>query len=453
VYNGIYPVRINPYTPPVKQKQNEENTPEAKQSQTSEKDKDSFQGQSGYGYGRQSVIDYTSTTVNISQILIDFQNTLNAIGAPKEVEEEVKTYLELVNRQSTKEKPSRSIITSNLKNAATILDGYIAEALKKPSNVVQGWVDALLLQKVDYKANPELAQKVETNLKETKSEPVTQNSQETQTVKEKQPEAQNTVFVPENKDLKKIYLSAQKYTEIGEHEKALSAYAKAINYAKKINDKDTQANIYLNVAGIQDDNNKIVEALKCYNNAIKLSSETGNTITQAKAHYGMALIYDEIGNYDAAMGHYFAALSLDGENENLRSQALTLNDVGNMHVLRYEYENALDYYKEGLALAKEVPDAGIMGTILGNTAGLFRNAGDDKKALKYYRDSIKCDRKAGKTLDCSKSFEQAGDIMLKLGNYSKAQSLYNKSLKIAFKENDTETVKRLSEKLKQRKVS
>ena len=42
------------------------------------------------------------------------------------------------------------IIVSNLKIAADILDGYITETLNKPSKVVKDWIDALLLQNVDF---------------------------------------------------------------------------------------------------------------------------------------------------------------------------------------------------------------------------------------------------------------------------------------------------------------
>ncbi len=83
---------------------------------------------------------------------------MKAIGASQEVNDEVEAYLNLVELQSVKENPSQRIIKSNLANAAVILDGYISETLNKPSTVVKNWIDALLLQKVEYKSNchPEL---------------------------------------------------------------------------------------------------------------------------------------------------------------------------------------------------------------------------------------------------------------------------------------------------------
>ena len=56
-------------------------------------------------------------------------------------------YLSLVEKESLKDNHSRDIILSNLKNASRVSDAYIASSLKKPSNVVEGWIDALFLQK------------------------------------------------------------------------------------------------------------------------------------------------------------------------------------------------------------------------------------------------------------------------------------------------------------------
>ncbi|MGN1152614.1 MAG: hypothetical protein ACI4S3_01160, partial [Candidatus Gastranaerophilaceae bacterium] len=36
-----------------------------------------------------------------------------------------------------------------------ISDNYIASILNKPSNVVEGWIDALFLQKINLKADPD----------------------------------------------------------------------------------------------------------------------------------------------------------------------------------------------------------------------------------------------------------------------------------------------------------
>ena len=77
-----------------------------------------------------------------------------AINAPEDIAGEVNSYLGLVERESKKENPSREIILSNLRNASKISDRFIEDSLKKPSTVVEDWVNALFLQHVELKSDP-----------------------------------------------------------------------------------------------------------------------------------------------------------------------------------------------------------------------------------------------------------------------------------------------------------
>lgn len=94
-----------------------------------------------------------SHNINISQILVDFRNTIASIGASPEIEHKVSEYIAMVETEAAKESPRKETIVTYLKTASKLLDDYISETLKKPSSVVQDWIDAFLLQEVDYKAD------------------------------------------------------------------------------------------------------------------------------------------------------------------------------------------------------------------------------------------------------------------------------------------------------------
>lgn len=100
----------------------------------------------------------TTHQINISQILVDFKNTIASIGAPADVEAKVHEYIAMVEDESNKETPRKETIITSLKTASRLLDDYISNTLKKPSSVVQDWIDAFLLQQVDYKADSKKAE-------------------------------------------------------------------------------------------------------------------------------------------------------------------------------------------------------------------------------------------------------------------------------------------------------
>ena len=116
-------------------------------------DENSFSNnnQNTFPNGTKVAIDYTKGQINISQVLTDFRSTIVAINAPEDVKDEVNLYLGLVEKESKKENPSKEIILANLKNASKVSDAYIASALKKPSDVVEKWIDTLFLQKINLK--------------------------------------------------------------------------------------------------------------------------------------------------------------------------------------------------------------------------------------------------------------------------------------------------------------
>ncbi len=155
MYNGVNPIKIHKYQGPYKngnvgQKEEDENSSSNSQTKLAIAEKQSEQ--------RHNINANTSSklrnSVNISQIITDFKNTRLAIGTPDTISQEIDTYLHLIETEANKDNPNKNIIKTNLKNASKILDGYIGKELNKPSKVVEGWVDALFLQNVNYKANP-----------------------------------------------------------------------------------------------------------------------------------------------------------------------------------------------------------------------------------------------------------------------------------------------------------
>lgn len=91
--------------------------------------------------------------VNIAQVIKDFRGTYAAIGTPQCLVDEVEDYIQQVIEHTKGDAPSINFVQTNLQNAAVIIDKYISETLDKDSKVVQNWLDALFLQRINYKYN------------------------------------------------------------------------------------------------------------------------------------------------------------------------------------------------------------------------------------------------------------------------------------------------------------
>ncbi|MDH4378911.1 MAG: hypothetical protein QE263_03280 [Vampirovibrionales bacterium] len=92
----------------------------------------------------------TPETIGIKDILKDVTSTMDALGVDDPTRQAVKLYLGAIAHQATEANPSRSLIREALKSVGTVMDRFITTTLKQPSRVVRDWVEALLLQPVQY---------------------------------------------------------------------------------------------------------------------------------------------------------------------------------------------------------------------------------------------------------------------------------------------------------------
>ena len=194
-----------------------------------------------------------STVINIAQILKDFRNTAAAIGTPDDLKEEVNGYLSLIEAQVQKDNPNTKLVKSNLKNASSILDTYISQTLNKDSKVVENWVDALFLQQIDFKYNekeinpqflvkfPEGSTKQEEKadnkaaVHDTVTEPVQQ---------EIETDAKVVSLIPQDKELKSLFIQSKKLAYANKPEKAIETFQKALKRADEVGDTETKSKIY-----------------------------------------------------------------------------------------------------------------------------------------------------------------------------------------------------------------
>lgn len=434
---NIYPYNFQPKIHKQAEKVTREETP-PQQDNADFKDNRSFKNSREFEYSPQK-------TVNIKNIIEDFRKTLAAIDASEDVNDEVSTYLKLVDTQARKEKPSSKLIKANLTNAAGILDEYITETLNKPSKVVTEWINALLLQKIDYKAAPVAEDKAIPDQPETPPA----FSPDKQDIVNEQPVKSS----PENQKLENLYKKIEKLTDRGKFEQALLNYDKILPNAQKLGNKRIETKIYLDKAYIYDINKDFPSALKNYHKAANIAFETGNNRTQAICHYNIGSIYDEFGEINLALNHYYAALSLDGQVENLQAQTRTLNDVGNIFSYQKKYKTAFEHYQVGISLTRETNDLKGRSYLFSNIGSMFKKTGKDESSLRFYKKSIECDLKTGNIEGYSINYEHAGDIMNRNNRLKKAKALYEKSLAAAQKLEDRELAARLIEKINGNNIS
>lgn len=450
VYNAMYPIKQNPYYAKdnrnfVKKKEDEESSQSARNSEEKQDEvlinqnrknelqqelKESKQAQANAITSRDANIKNSS--VNIAQIIKDFKNTAAAIGTPDDLNEEVNAYLSLVEAQVVKDEPNVKLVKSNLKNASSLLDGYITETLQRPSKVVENWLDALFLQQINFKFNQEeinpqflvkFPEKAQAAIEQAEAE-------EADTVKnteETTPTNQTTkaeIIVPQDEQLKSLFIQAKKYSYANDSKKAMETFQAALNRSVEVNDKETQSKILYEIGKIYDSNDYLSQALTSYNKSLATTQDTN---IKTKAHFSMAQIYDDVAEFEPAINHYMSSISYAGENENLVAQSTSLTKIGNIYSDKYS-RDAFDFYSEAKLIAKESKDTKAKGYVSSNTANAYSKFNEPQNALKYYSDAVKEYKEADSPLKMASNYKKAADVMANYGNSQKAKSLLEKAL-------------------------
>ena len=396
------------------------------------------------------------TDINIAQILKDFKNTAIAIGTPQDLLDEVNGYLALVETQVKKNNPNVRLIKSNLKNASSILDNHIAETLNKESKVVENWVDTLFMQKINFKYDEdEINERFLVKFPEGSNSKPRREEEITETLNEEPVSSSETsnvipisiagVKVPQDKQLKSLFIQAKKLAYAKNPEKAIKVFEQALNRANEIDDEETSGKIYFEVGKIYDNHDYLPQALKSYHQAVKLSKDEN---VKAKAYYSMAQIYDDVNQIKPALNHYAVAVSHAGEVENIPAQSVSLTKMGNIFADMYEKE-AFDYYDVAQSLTQETDNNSLSGFVYSNVGNAYVKFDEPEKALKSYSNAVKDYTQAESPVKIAQNYVAAADIMVEFNNIDKALRLLQKAQKNARKTDNVNLMREIDTKLKQ----
>ncbi len=408
-----------------------------------------------------SSIEGRSSKINIAQILKDFKNTAVAIGTPADLSEEVNNRISLIQAQLAQPNPDINLVKSDLMNASRQLDRYISKTLNKDSKVVENWVNALFLQDIDFKynekdINPQFLVKFPEgsteNPQKTKSKTLPENVSEIEVssgivenpdTAENTAETQTKVYIPQDKELKSLFLQSKKLAYANEPQKAIENFQKALKRAEEIGDTETGAKIYYEVGKIYDDHDYYAQALKSYNKSIK---QTTDNNVKTKAHYSMAQIYDDVNQIKPALDHYYSSVAWGGESENLAAQSTSLTKMGNIYTDMYE-QDALDYLTVADDLAAETDNAKVKGYVSSSLAKAYDKFGEPQEALKSYSNAVKHYSDADSPLKVAQSYMDAANIMLDYNCNNKARGLLEKAKTYAVQANNTSLTDEINQKL------
>ena len=349
--------------------------------------------------------------INIHQIVTDFRKTQIAINAPNEVVNEVNKFLEKVDYESNSQNPNKNVIQSNLKEASKLLDDYISKTLNKDSHVVEGWLNALFLQDIDYKNNPndinetfklkfpkgsKVDEKISQNLDILY--PNSPSTLEQNEIISHQSEEKETSTLESNQDYNNNIINLDNKTNFIDNQQTTNNIKESIEKTNvtvslpKLNDVENKNNniVYTSNPNKKQKNYipndeklkslftqaKILGNAKDYQSALNFYEDALNYAHQIKdskiepiIYYEVAKVYDKTDNTNLAIEYYANAINVSNDNNNIK--ALSHMALGKIYDDSSLIDTSLNHYMAACSYGGEIDNIKLQSFALSDIGEIY----------------------------------------------------------------------------------
>lgn len=228
------------------------------------------------------------------------------------------------------------------------------------------------------------------------------------------------------------------YEDLGDDNKALFYYEKAIDAARKLGNKEWLADDLFLAGSIY--YRKFIDFQKAYNyleESRRIFEELGNKDSLSIVLHELGKSARETGKFEKALQYFNKSTELYREKGDQQSVGANLNQIGSTYSQMGQYEKALSYYEESLKIAKQHKDYKAISIVMREIADAYSDLYKHDKAISYYEEAIKIQKEHNITRELGVTLNNLGTLYMDFNQYEKALSKYKEALRIADEQRDT----------------
>lgn len=322
--------------------------------------------------------------IPLSDVIHDFKNTMSALGVDANTQTEIAAYLNVVRLQAGKDQPEISFIKHTLKTAANSLDQYIGKALNQPSKVVKEWVDALLMQDIDYKADIPLEEA-----------PVTTVKPDEQPIAETPQDEPGLVKASAKSRLKSLIEEAKAEQQQKNYDLADEKLQSALDLLADKDKPEWEGKVWGLRGRIYDQAGQWEKAVNAFDEAAVKFERANLPQKQSSALHAVASLLEDHGELQKAKGYYQQVLALDERHGKPEHLLRSLNDLGSIALRTGDTTQAIQSLQKAANLmADQRVSPAAQSDIQANLAAAYRKSQAYDKAIETYRHSLDAAKQA-----------------------------------------------------------
>lgn len=365
--------------------------------------------------------------IGIQAILTDFHSTMDALGVTPAVRDEVMPYLQVVAHQAQKPQPSAGLIKQNLKVAAESLDQFITGALGQKSSVVREWVDALLLQPIEYRSDSPIT------VPSASSPGVSLNKDQHafDSTKTSGVASSDTSVKPLSKAdrlrIKDMLQEAKQAAKSQDPQKALEIYQSLLDTLRDGDYPTIEGHAFYRMGRILEKGNQEADAKRCYEQADERLAGTQETRIQAKVQKSLGTLFLKEGDFLKATEGLKKALMLESLDNNEAAQSVTLNLLGQAYFHQGNLSEAKQSFTGALERTQD-SNPKVLADTLKHLGMIARQEGQLKQAFTYFKQSLETAQSQNNHQGVRQSLQQIASLYLDTGKPEKALQALQKAL-------------------------
>ncbi len=138
-----------------------------------------------------------------------------------------------------------------------------------------------------------------------------------------------------------------------------------------LSDKQAHSSVIGNLGLAYSDLGQVEKAIQYYEKALAIAQEIGDRRGEGNALGNLGNAYSALGQVEKAIQYHEKALAIDKEIGDRRGEGADLGNLGNAYSALGQVEKAIEYYEKALAIAQEIGDRRGEGNALGNLGNAY----------------------------------------------------------------------------------
>lgn len=175
---------------------------------------------------------------------------------------------------------------------------------------------------------------------------------------------------------------------------------------------------------------KYEKALSSFNESLKLYKEKGDEFSVGANYSQIGLTYSKIGQPEKALSYYEEALKIARKHNNPEGISIVLRQMGDAYADLYKHDRAISYYEEAVEIQKKHNLKKELGVTLNNLGSFYMDLGRYEKALSKYEEALKIANQENDLPTTATLLNNIGHVYGTLGYSNRAFEYYKKSLEI-----------------------